>query len=65
MIREASAGKTAGRTRATPPPEISYEGTAETEEGALAAVWDVVLREKAKREAALRKPPRTSPIPPR
>ncbi|WP_166397319.1 hypothetical protein [Rubrobacter marinus] len=44
----------AGCSGATPPPEISYGGTAETEERALAAVWEIVLREKAKREAEAR-----------
>lgn len=38
------------RESSSPLPEITFGGTEETGKRALAAVWEIVLREKAKRE---------------
>jgi hypothetical protein len=64
FCEEATPEGAARWQRESPPaPEVVYEGTPETEERALVAVWDIVLREKAKRENMLSKPSRT-PLPP-
>ena len=41
-----------------PSPEVVFAGTPETEERALVALWDVVLREKAKRHNNAAQPAR-------